>query len=519
MQKFSKDGLPRLPIKGINPYETIKEVADRTYIAYFGGRNVVDSYLKRHMREDQKSYNYRKSLAYTTNRTKWATNYITRTVDNAKYPVTREFSGNAYLDTIAKKRTPSGDTWDSKLKDALIEGLLGGVAYIYIDFSTLMIDNDSLTGNIDVDILRVNQVENIVLDNENYITQAEVFTVNNSETWLYRFYNLPDEAGAETPYYSIYKKDSDQKPWELIEENINTMGVVPIVPIIPSGDLNDPHTIISPIQEISAIDIDIMNLLSDSRHAFGMHNYPWVALPTAEGILDDSGVIVNDTKAEYFSDDESIKTVALGEATGFEYNAKDGQPLIIEPQNIHVDQTIKLIEFLKEQILDIIGVGIDKDHPLSSGVAKMFTFNDSNEAFRRIHSKLEDIEYSVFYIINYILNPSQSNFNDFRSQIGIRHPTNFDPTGGVVYTRLKEAVESPSFAEGSDESKTELIQQYTKQVLVELLEDEKLKKIIKTIKIEKEEQQDEAQNKFVQNNEQPITTPPTIEDDSPIQQQ
>ena len=491
---------------GINPASFLEKAANRTYIAYNGGNKVVEKYLYQHPREEKTDYIYRKSISYSFERTNWATRFITRTIDNKKHRVHRDFDPlYSELEKMANSKKSNGRNWDSILKELTIDSMLGGISYLFLNINNIKELLTDETKNIDTSVLIYDQVSNIVMNKQGFFSQCAItFKIEDSNYELYYYMNRDD-----VPTFELYESQ-DNGSMEFIDGGYNALGFAPIIPLYFIGSIENPGTITSPIQKISKIDIDIMNLYSDSRNAFGFHNYPWIALPTPEGGID--GVQIGLNREDGNPHNNSLQKVALGPAQGFYYDSNVGEPKIIEPSNVHIEQTTKLIDYLEDEILNILGAGIEKDHPLSSGISKMFTFNNTNELYRHIHSVLERFEYNVFFIGSLLLGDDRRiEFADFESLVTINHPKNFDPTSSKQIEKIKEFVDSSVFNMLDDDTKELIIKKYLEQSLSDAISDNELSELLETVNIKKQEQLENANAEFV--------TPDNIEEQNPIIQQ
>lgn len=484
----------QLPEKGVSPATYLDAVAHKTYTSYYGGDRVVEEYLEKHIREEISDYLYRKKLSYSFERTEWATRYITRTLNNKKYPIYREFDDRYIeLEKLSISKLSNGKNWDSLLKELTIEAMLGGVSYIFLDLGSIynIISDQKSATQFNASVLKYNQVSDIIVDRLGYVTQCKIVYQNNGNEYLLAYYQNAENQNV----YELYRSMKGSA-LELVETNINQIGIAPIIPLVFIGTIQNPESISSPIQKIAKIDIDIMNLYSDSRHAFSLHNYPWIALPSPEGGID--GVKVGLSSST--NDKTGMTKIPLGPAQGFLYDSNVGEPKIIEPQNIHIEQTTKLIDYLEAEILNLLGVSIENDHPLSSGVSKMYTFNNTNEAYRWIHSNLERIEYNTFYIASLLLENNDSNsFNDFKDLVVINHPSNFDPIGSYQLENISKLIESTIFQELDIETKLSITKKYIEKTLSECLSDTELSELLDAVKLENQKSE-ETINEQIEHN-------------------
>jgi hypothetical protein len=478
---MSKPELPKLPLPGIDPWLTVEDDANRAYAAYWGGSPLVDRYLVQHNREDIIDFNIRKRLSYGLARTQRAVHWLTRTVANPSYAIERDF-GPAYpeLAALAAHAAPSGKTWDTQLKALLSNTLLGSVSYIFLDQATLpptldtQADIDNLRTSIETILIRSQQVWDIVLTPDGYIRQCSIITSSPQGDRLIQYFESP------LPMFRVYFRKNDRSKWELTEESPNALGVAPLVPLIVNGDLNEPESIRTNVQAASRLDIDMMNQLSDARQAFGLHNYPILAMPESESAGNPRMGLAGKLEPA-----EEKKT--LSAARGIRYDAKNGQPFFLESEHIYLDQTITLINYLSELIDDIIGVDLAPDHPLASGVAKQFDFQDQSEVFRANHARLQAVEYQCWYLIARMVAPGRlADFQGFKQDVIIQHPTHFDPTGGHVRERLDLIIDSPEYANASPEIRLAVQQRYWRTNLDDLIPQDQLSILIDTIQLDKE---------------------------------
>lgn len=476
--------IEKLPKEGVSPSAYLEHESSRTYTSYNGGNEVVEKYLFQHPREAKEDFTYRKLNSYSFERTEWATRFITRTINNKKYPIYRSFNPKfTELERLAISKKSNGKTWDSILKEITIDSLLGGISYLYLNIGNIKTILSGQTNIVETNVLRYNQVSNIVLNRDGFISQCKIQFSVESTHYILLYYFDNDE-----PIFKLFAS-SNNSQWELIESGINILGFAPIVPLVFIGSIDEPKSITSPIQKISKIDMDIMNLYSDSRNAFGFHNYPWIALPAPEGGIEGTQIGLN--RDDENPNNNSLQKVALGPAQGFYYDSNVGEPKIIEPSNVHIEQTTKLIDYLEDEILNILGAGIDKDHPLASGISKMFTFNNTNELYRYIHSRLEYFEYNVFYIASLLLDKNRIiDFSSFEDEVIINHPVNFDPTGSNQLEKVKNILDSNIYNNLNNQTKELIVKKYLELSLSESISSTELSELLETVNFEDIENQE-----------------------------
>ncbi len=488
----TKPKLPELPLTGLDPWLMYADDAERASAAYFGGKPLIDKYLRQHPRECDEDYDIRRRLAYGLERTKRAVNWLTRTVDNAKYAVERDF-GPSYpeLQTFATHNAPSGKSWDSQLKQLLKDGLLGSVAYIFLDRASIpptldtKADLDQIRNTIESAVLTINQVWDIVLTPDGYISQCSIISPAPEGERLLQYYitGEKDELGAGIAAFRIYTRKNDKHQWQIKETGPNPIGVAPLVPFVVTGSLTQAESLRTNVQAAARLDVDIMNLLSDSRQAFDLYNFPILAMSEKEDVVAPRSAIA--AKVPGYTEPDKPKVV-LSAATGVIYNKDSGEPFFLEPDHLYFDKTLEFIRFGCEMIDDLIGVNLTPDHPLASGIAKEFDAQDQSEIFRDNHSRLEAVEYQCWYLIARMISPDGRavDFNDFKEQVTIAHPVHFDPTGGYVRERLEAVIKSPLYATMSPEIKLEISKQWLRANLEDIIPDEELTKLLDTIKIQ-----------------------------------
>jgi hypothetical protein len=447
-------------IKGVDPWTHLSNEAILTYKAYTGKQAFIDYALDRHSVEEEEDYNVRRKQAVSLCKTKWAIGELTKVINNDKYRITRDF-GEYNLDLQAIFTKNYGLDLDNKLKNLYIEGLLGGVSYLFIS-SNYQLSNyiteynaSLLSNNYTLYVLSSNQVSNILVDENGMIIQCDIEFVSQSEK---------EQMAAVLRYYD--------KKWELWEKaktsgmflmtQSGTAEIIPIVPCLIQGNLMDPQTISSPIFEVARIDKHIMNLISDASYSFSFFNFPMFAFP-------ESG-----------ANPEQVKKLKIAPNMSFVYDSAGGAPQFIEPQSIHIEKMIRMVEFLSDSIFTIIGVAKEFDNSNMSGYSREYNYQLTNDTYREIHTNLNDIEMKLWYFLKQLISSdiSLNDYSAFSQTISIVNPQNFEPGGGANFERLQKALESKFMLSIPEPVVNETRKCYFRQILSENISVKKLEELL-----------------------------------------
>lgn len=519
--------LPQLPIKGINPFDSLSHNAEKAYLSYERGTEFVNKNLHRNPREHKSDFQRRKSVAYYLQLVYRITSFLTKTIDNDKYVPLREFGKLVSLTTIAERSAPDGTHWESALKEAAIEMLLGGLAYIFIDRRAIgprlesEIDVDLDQGRVEAIVIRGSQVNNCILTSDGYYSQCDITEELIDKSRVIRYWTTdkpylvqsadpttgqltqPTEVPAGTPIYEVYEQRKDIDPdYIRTDSGFNDLGVAPLVPCFFEGKLRK-NNVTSPIHRIVDIEISILNHLSGMDEAFNLHIFPRMAMPRPAAQV---STLIGDQDRK--TKDEESK--AVGSAWGIYYDKDTGPPIILEPSGVHVDVTFKLIDQLKAEILQICGLSdSNATDPSASGLSKSWDFIDTNDTHRLINSCIQRIEYQAWYLVARAKEPQVPSFADFVEEVKIKRPTNFDPVGGLSWQRLHELANSTQFQSLPITIKNAVLEALSRQALREIIPHSELDELIEKGFAELEKQQQEVQTNAGTNEPTNPTSEPT----------
>jgi hypothetical protein len=424
-------GAPALVSKGINPAAYLYKVAEPCYLSYYSQDEFIDKNLQKYQSETETEYKKRKKKAYTLCLVERAITKLCETVASIKYEIQRVFGKYKILEEITTQDDPVAGNYNAKLKDLCINMMLGGIAYVYISLKeTEEIEGDK-TNDINYYILRYDQVYNILMNEDGYITQCQILGKQGEKEIITRF--VDDK-------WWRWERTNENESFELIEEGENSLGFAPLVVVIYKGTLHRTDEITSPIHNLVRIEAAILDKMSAKDKAQIATNYPQLTFPIGAASAIQSAKTKHGKKKVHGKEDKLV----VGSEKVILYDAESKPPAFIEPEHKHIITTWEDIEKSIQQGEEIVGTGVH-DHELASGVAKSFNYSNLSDTRRTIHSKLRQAELSTLYITALLLEETE-NFSDFTEQVKIIHPTSFDPVGDIAYKRLKEAIEIGDFS-------------------------------------------------------------------------
>lgn len=422
--------------KGINPPDSLDPWAYETYLAYYNPMEFSKQFLIKHSRESNEKFAERRSKAYILGIVEQELNELIETIGSEKYAVSREYGRYDQLSQVVSPNLGVANTYDQALRDMVLHAFLGGISYMYL-------------GNINQlnpampEILRYNQVENIILNENGNILSCSVYEQISPKEKL-------KTVILEGQWTQTLIKSGQSE--SLVGEGEFATPFAPIVPFTIKGSLKWASEINSPLHLILNIEKSILNKLSDKDSKMRDTLHPQYIMPIDGAAL---SAAAKGRKAE---------TIEIGAQTVLLYNKETGKPEILEPEHLHVEITWDDINRLKNEAKRITRTMVESEGANNSGVSKSYSHSGLNDVRREIHSKIEAAEYSALYIIGLQLGLF-TDYETFSEEVKVHHPTTFDPLGDFSYSRLQELINSKNFDSLPERVKKEIQKSYISEVL------------------------------------------------------
>jgi len=426
-------------------------------------------------------------------------------------------------------------------------------------------------GQLEVRVLRFDQVWNVLVDDMGHFKQCEIseetptwarrllyFTTEKDSEWVTHDGKKRESVAAGTPVFIEYSQDRTQqastavstdssKPkyeWKITDVGINTLGAIPIVPLYFGGDITRKE-LESPIHGVTPFEADAMNTFSQLKRGFYQHVYPRVLWPNqtgpaiprpeapaprtsntrAGGNLKYTGETLDTPTFIKHRQNQMMKwnadqQIASGENVVWRYDNEKGKPEVLVPPTGFVQAGLDLLLYYRELAIDAVGVSRGKestalaDSNSTSGIAKSFDFNDTNETHREINAVMQRAELHLWWLVAMakfgitidmkgdspsgpdkdakVLSltdimgteamASAADGQDGSGFISIARSNQFDPLGDTAYKKLKEFISHPTFNQLPVEIREKSLILYAKESLKDFVGHDELEKLLESAK-------------------------------------